>query len=132
MENSKKPVKSFRDELRQRRPDLDREIRKNNVRRQLALALRSLRKAREMTQKDIEKNSDLAQSAISKLESPLGPLPTLKTIMKYVQACNGHILLSFSAREFNETDVPDSDSQDKDQQPAVSVRFNRISEANPT
>ena len=138
MENSKEPVKGFRAELRRHRPDTDREIRKNNVKRQLALSLRSLRKTRKMTQKDIEKNSALAQSAISKLESPLGPVPTLETIMKYVQACNGHMLLSFSTRQFNGTDtathefnaddVPDS--QEKGQL-SVSVRFNPIPETNP-
>ena len=139
MENSREPVKNFRAELRRLRPDVDREIRKNNVRRQLALALRFLRKSKKMTQKDIEQNATLTQSAISKLESPSGPFPTLETIMEYVKACNGHMLLSFSThefnratfddREFNETDTSDtSDSQDRKQY-SVSVRFNAISDA---
>jgi len=44
----------------------------------------------------------LSQSAISRLEAPTGALPTLETMMRYVSACNSHMLFSFSEQEFEE------------------------------
>ena len=70
--------------------------------RKLALALRALRKEKGMTQKDIERNSTLTQPAISRLEAPTGSLPSWDTVMRYIEACNGHMLLGFSAHEFDE------------------------------
>lgn len=94
--------KSFRSELHRLRPDASAEIKNNEQKRKLALALRSLRKEKGMTQKDIERKSTLTQPVISRLEAPTGSLPTWDTVIRYIEACNGHMLLGFSAHEFDE------------------------------
>ena len=103
-------MKNFRSELSWIRPDAAGEIYKDKQRRKIALALRSLRKERGMTQKDIEKNSTLSQPVISRLEVPTGPFPTWDTIIRYIQACDAHMLLSFSTHEFDEASFRDSQS----------------------
>jgi transcriptional regulator with XRE-family HTH domain len=94
--------KSFRSQLRERRPDLAREIATSEVKRKLALALRALRKEKGMTQQDVERKSTLSQPMISRLEAPTGSLPAWDTVMRYVAACDGHMLVGFSAHAFDE------------------------------
>jgi len=88
--------------LLERRPDLKADEDGHELKRKLALALRALRKQKGRTQKDIEQRSTLTQPVISRLESPRGPLPNWDTVMRYVEACDGHMLVGFSAREFDE------------------------------
>ncbi|MCB2054853.1 MAG: helix-turn-helix domain-containing protein [Geminicoccaceae bacterium] len=92
----------FRARLLEVRPDLAERVRDNEVKRKLALALRALRKERGLTQREIEARSGLAQSMISRLEAPSGPMPKWETIMRYVRACDGHMLLGFSLEAFDE------------------------------
>ena len=94
--------KSFRSQLLERRPDVVREIETYELKRKLALALRALRKEKGMTQKDVERKSTLSQPMISRLESPTGSLPAWETVMRYVTACDGHMLVGFSAQAFDE------------------------------
>ena len=93
---------SFRSRLLERRPDVVPEIETHALKRKLALALRALRKEKGMTQKDVERRSTLSQPMISRLESPTGSLPAWETVMRYVTACDGHMLVGFSAQAFDE------------------------------
>ncbi len=94
--------KSFRKRLHALRPDMRDELESNALKRRLALALRALRKAKGMTQKDVERNSTLSQPAISRLEAPTGSLPTWETVMRYVAACGGHMVVGFSEHALDE------------------------------
>lgn len=94
--------KSFRSQLHALRPEVPREIAGNELKRRLALALRALRKAKGMTQKDVELNSTLTQPAISRLEAPTGSLPNWETVTRYVAACGGHMLVGFSMDALDE------------------------------
>lgn len=113
--------KSFRSELRRLRPDAALEIKNNEQKRKLALALRTLRKEKGLTQKDIERRSTLTQPAISRLEAPTGSLPTWETIMRYIEACNGHMLLGVSAHEFDEAAFVNSQTNDGEPLVALAV-----------
>jgi len=110
---------SFRSDLRRLRPNAAAESKTHAQKRKLALALRALRKEKGMTQKDIERNSTLTQPAISRLEAPTGSLPSWDTVMRYIEACNGHMLLGFSAHEFDEAAFVAS--QPKDGEPVVAL-----------
>lgn len=92
----------FRDALRQARPEIAATAPGDGFKRKLALALRALRKGRGMTQRDVEGRSGLSQSMVSRLESPSGPIPNWETVMRYVEACDGHMLLGFSLDAFDE------------------------------
>lgn len=87
---------SFRRRLEAARPDIAERAQGHDFKRKLALALRALRKERGLTQKDVEARSDLTQSMVSRLEAPTGALPNWDTVMRYVAACDGHMLLGFS------------------------------------
>lgn len=104
---------SFRSDLRRRRPDMAEDIRGNELKRKLALALRALRKKKGLTQKEVEHRSNLSQSVISRLEAPTGSLPNWDTIMRYVKACGGHMLLGFSVNEFDEDDFVGASAEDQ-------------------
>lgn len=55
-----------------------------------------------MTQRELETRSGLTQSVISRLEAPVGSLPNWDTVVRYVAACDGHMLLGFSLGAFDE------------------------------
>ncbi|QFS83451.1 Helix-turn-helix domain protein [Roseivivax sp. THAF40] len=95
--------KSFRSDLNRARPDIAEATRGHEMKRKLALALRALRKEKGLTQKDIEARSDLTQPMISRLEQPTGALPNWDTVTRYVEACGGHMLISFSGAKVDET-----------------------------
>ncbi|SFQ05317.1 helix-turn-helix domain-containing protein [Tranquillimonas alkanivorans] len=84
----------FRARLRMARPDIGPRAEKQAMKRDLALALRALRKRQGLTQKDVEARSGLTQPLISRMESATGSLPTLETLMRYAEACNGQVTLS--------------------------------------
>ena len=96
------PEKSFRTRVQELRPDVVREIEGNETKRKLALALRALRRKVGMTQKDVERKAGLSQPVISRLESPTGPSPNWDTVMRYIEACNGHMLFGLSTQSFDE------------------------------
>lgn len=115
------PKNSFRADLHALRPDVLDETRRNETKRKLAMALRALRKQKGMTQKDVERNSTLTQPMISRLEAPTGPLPNWETVMRYVEACDGHMLVGFSGQEFDEADYVGDRSDGHDMVAAVAV-----------
>lgn len=92
----------FRHRLRAARPDIAQRESGNEVKRKLALALRALRKSRGMTQRELEQRSGMTQPVISRLEAPDGPLPNWDTVLRYVEACDGHMMLGFSLGAFDE------------------------------
>jgi transcriptional regulator with XRE-family HTH domain len=94
--------KSFRSKVLELRPDVVESKANNDFKRQLAMALRALRKNKGLTQGDIESRSSLTQPMISRLEAPTGPLPNWDTVVRYVEACEAHMLVGFSPHEFNE------------------------------
>lgn len=79
---------TFRDKVRAKHPGIARRAQGHAVKRNLAFALRSIRKVKGISQKDIENHSGLAQAAVSRLEAPSGPLPNLETIRRYLDACD--------------------------------------------
>lgn len=94
--------KTFRDRVLDIRPDAAERVSANEVKRKLALALRALRKSKGYSQKEVEARSGLAQSMISRLEAPSGALPNWATVMRYVEACDGHMLFGLSDTAFDE------------------------------
>jgi transcriptional regulator with XRE-family HTH domain len=96
---------TLRSRLRDARPDIAERASGNEMKRKLALALRALRKSRGMTQRDVEARSGMTQSMISRLEAPAGALPNWETVLRYVEACDGHMLLGFSLDAFDEAKV---------------------------
>ena len=103
--------KSFRSRVLDLRPDLAESRAAHETKRKLALALRALRKEKGLTQKDVETRSTLTQPMISRLEAPTGSLPNWDTVTRYVEACGGHMLVGFSARQFDERKFLKSDEE---------------------
>jgi transcriptional regulator with XRE-family HTH domain len=103
--------KSFRSRLHAVRPDLKAENARHAFKRKLALALRALRKEKGMTQQDVARASDLSQPMISRLEAPTGPLPTWDTVMRYVAACGGHMVVGFSGEALDAADFVGAEAE---------------------
>lgn len=90
---------TFLQELRQANPAGAELLDRNAAKANIARALRALRKARGLTQAEISEASGLTQPMISKLEAPVGSIPQLDSVMRYVTACNGHLNLDFRLEE---------------------------------
>ena len=69
-----------------------------SLKRDIAVRLRDLRDYRGMTQADVTKASGMTQSSVARIESLMGPNPSLKTIERYVEACNGQMEILISAK----------------------------------
>jgi hypothetical protein len=87
---------SLKDRLRAARPDAVEALDRDRAKAEIAKALRALRKARGLTQKDVEARSGLHQTVISRLEAPTGPMPGFDTVLRYVSACRGRMVMGFS------------------------------------
>ncbi|WP_170566017.1 helix-turn-helix domain-containing protein [Ruegeria atlantica] len=74
-------------ELIKIRPGLEEFLDRNERKRNLALALRSIRKRAGLTQEQVAELTGMKQNAISKLESPSGPMPNTDTLHRYAEAC---------------------------------------------
>lgn len=66
----------------------------------LAMALRAMRKTKQMSQADLRRASEelgrpLTLSMIGRLESPTAALPNLESIVSYAAACGAQVELSF-------------------------------------
>ncbi|MCZ0962401.1 helix-turn-helix domain-containing protein [Paracoccus benzoatiresistens] len=86
---------SFIRELRKANPAGAELLNRNRARANIARSLRKMRKAQGMTQGQVSEASGMTQPMISRLESPLGSMPTLDSVMRYVTACNGHLSMDF-------------------------------------
>lgn len=102
-----KKAKTFREKLREARPDLVAHQEKNARKRAIAVKLRALRDARGMTQADVAASAGMTQSMVARLEALSGPVPGLDSIDRYVAACGGQMALVISpdAIELPETAV---------------------------
>lgn len=95
---------AFMKELRAANPRGAELLDRNRAKANIAMSLRELRKARKMTQEDVSVASGLPQPMISRLESPLGPMPALDSVMRYAAACDAHAALGF---RFDERVTPE-------------------------
>ncbi|SNR44435.1 helix-turn-helix domain-containing protein [Puniceibacterium sediminis] len=85
-----KDTRTFRQKMRDARPDMVELQEKNVHKREIAMKLRVLRDAVGMTQADVARNSDMKQPTIARMEALSGPVPSLDSISRYVEACGGH------------------------------------------
>ncbi|MEH6523580.1 helix-turn-helix domain-containing protein [Sulfitobacter sp.] len=83
-------------------PEFANAMEENKRKRKLAVTLRSLRHAANLTQTEAAKLSGLKQSHISKLEAATGAMPTLETLLKYAAACNAELSLDFNLTQEDE------------------------------
>ena len=88
-------MSNLRDRLLAGNAKLRAEYEKSTPKRELALALRALRKSANLTQRDVADRSGLTQSHISKMEAPDGPMPTDDSKVKYAKACGADVLIGF-------------------------------------
>lgn len=77
---------------------------RHRVKADLALALRSVRKGKGMTQADARRASadlgrPLTLSMVATLENPIAPLPHLEHVLSYAVACGAQVELSFVFQE---------------------------------
>lgn len=96
----KKPSEDIPERMRAANPAGAALLDQHRAQADLALALRSMRKAKGMGQTDVilaseELGRPLTQSVISSLESPTAALPNLDGIVRYAAACGARVELSF-------------------------------------
>lgn len=61
------------------------------------LQIRMLRESRGWTQLDLARRCKMTQSAIARLETIGGDLPTIKTLQRIAEACGVALLVAFKA-----------------------------------
>ncbi|SNR34891.1 helix-turn-helix domain-containing protein [Puniceibacterium sediminis] len=83
-------TRTFHQRIRDARPDVVKRQAKNVHKREIAMKLRVLRDAVGMTQADVARNSDMKEPTIARMEALSGPVPSLDSISRYVEACGGH------------------------------------------
>ena len=93
---------TFLQELRQANPAGAELLDRNAAKANIARALRAMRKARGLTQGQVSEASGLTQPMISKLEAPVGAIPQLDSVMRYVAACDGKLELDFALTDIDE------------------------------
>ncbi len=76
----------------------------------LAMALRAMRKTKQMSQADLRRASEelgrpLTLSMIGRLESPTAALPNLESVVRYAAACGTRIELSFVFGAADDRDI---------------------------
>lgn len=104
----KKPRKSLLERMRTANPEGAALLDQHRAQADLALALRSVRKATGMDQADVRRASEelgrpLTQSVISSLESPTAALPNLDGIVRYAAACGARVELSFIMDQYDDS-----------------------------
>ena len=92
-------TKSFRERLRDTRPDVVARQTRHAHKQEVARQLRALRDASGMTQSDVAEAAGMTQSAVARMEALTGPVPGLESIERYVDACGGHMALIISPDE---------------------------------
>lgn len=88
---------TIQDKLRQARLDLVERQAKNARKRAIAVRLRALRDTRGLTQAEVAEAAGMTQSMIARLEALSGPVPSLESIDRYVDACGGQMALLISS-----------------------------------
>lgn len=97
---SKEP-RTFRDRMRETRPDVVERQERNARKQSIARSLRALRDSRGLTQSDVARKSGMTQSVVARLEALTGSVPKLESIERYVLACGGHLALIISPEEID-------------------------------
>lgn len=88
----------IRDALLSEDQALRAEFDKNTPKRELAMALRALRKHAGLTQQQVAARSGLTQSRVSKMETPTGPIATTASLNRYADACGSDFCIAFPAK----------------------------------
>ncbi|MGC1496492.1 MAG: helix-turn-helix transcriptional regulator [Sulfitobacter sp.] len=87
----------------------DKELRssyqENTPKRNIALALRALRKQAKLTQQQVAERSGLTQSRVSKMEAPSGPMPTTDSLNKYADVCGSDLCVAFPVKGTQHTQL---------------------------
>lgn len=96
---------SLQTKLRRAHPDLAGHQAKNTRKRGIAVRLRALRDARGLTQDEVAAAAGMTQSMIARLEALTGPVPSLQSIERYVDACGGHLALLISDKKIDSDDA---------------------------
>jgi len=68
----------------------------SSIRHLLAMQLRSMREARELSQIDVGNNADMKQSAIARLEDPTYSSMTLSTLKRLAKAFDVALIVRFA------------------------------------
>lgn len=97
-------TKTFREQFHQALPDLTERQAKNARKRAIAIKLRALRDAKALTQAEVAEAAGMTQSMVARLEALSGPVPSLESIERYVDACGGQMALLISPTT---TELPD-------------------------
>ncbi|WP_370046807.1 MULTISPECIES: helix-turn-helix domain-containing protein [Salipiger] len=97
--------RSLRNALHCAHPKLAEHQAKNTRKRGIAVRLRALRDARGLTQDEVAAAAGMTQSMIARLEALTGPVPSLQSIERYVDACGGHLALLISDKEIDSEDA---------------------------
>jgi transcriptional regulator with XRE-family HTH domain len=97
--------RSLRNALQRAHPKLAEHQAKNARKRGIAVRLRALRDARGLTQDEVAAAAGMTQSMIARLEALTGPVPSLQSIERYVDACGGHLALVISDKEIDSEDA---------------------------
>jgi|GEM_PF-1243409 len=105
-------TETFREKIHQALPDLTERQAKNARKRAIAIKLRALRDAKALTQAEVAEAAEMTQSMVARLEALSGPVPSLESIDRYVNACGGQmaLLISPTATEL----------------PSIAVRFDQF------
>lgn len=93
-------------------PGLKASLDKNAKKRNLALALRAVRKKAGLSQIEVANRMKVYQSTVSKLESPTGPMPMTETIQRYSSACSAVAVIAFHQLIEDEPENAPSDPEE--------------------
>lgn len=100
-----KSYTSVQNALHRVHPQLAKHQAKNARKRGVAVKLHALRDARGLTQNEVAVAAGMTQSVIARLESLSGPVPSLESIERYVNACGGHFALFISDKQIDSEDA---------------------------
>ena len=96
---------SVRNAIHRAHPQLAEHQARNARKRGIAVKLRALRDARGLTQDEVAAAAGMTQSMIARLESLSGPVPSIESIERYVNACGGHFTLLISDKQIDSEDA---------------------------
>ena len=95
-------------------PDVLARSERQSAKKQLALALRALRKKAGLTQSQLAERAGWAQPAVSRLESPHGALPETGTIIAYADVCEATTSVVFHRPNDDIVEADLSETQGED------------------
>lgn len=87
----------FLNEMRKANPAGAELLDRNAAKANIAMVARGMRVAIQITQEQLSERSGLTQALISRIEAPTGSMPTIETLMKYVEGFGGHLGLLFGS-----------------------------------